>query len=87
MSPKITPARSSTARSRPSPPPPHRARKFALAGFGRFKVADRPERQGRNPATGEPITIAASKKLSFTPAKALRDVLNQTPTKNATKAA
>ena len=59
----------------------------ALAGFGRFKVADRPERQGRNPATGEPITIAVSKKPSFTPAKALRDVLNQTPTKNATKAA
>jgi len=59
----------------------------ALAGFGRFKVADRPERQGRNPATGEPITIAASKKLSFTPAKALRDALNQTPTKTAAKAA
>jgi len=59
----------------------------ALAGFGRFKVADRPERQGRNPATGEPITIAASKKLSFTPAKALRDALNRTPTKTAAKAA
>src|SRR6185437_573490 len=58
----------------------------ALAGFGRFKVADRPERQGRNPATGEPITIPASRKLSFTPAKTLRDALNQTPTKNAAKA-
>jgi len=59
----------------------------ALAGFGRFKVADRPERQGRNPATGEPITIAASKKLSFTPAKALRDALNQTSTKRVAKPA
>jgi DNA-binding protein HU-beta len=34
-----------------------------LAGFGRFRVIDRAERQGRNPTTGETITIAASKKL------------------------
>ena len=47
-----------------------------LAGFGRFKVTDRAERQGRNPATGETITIAASKKLSFTAAKNIRDALN-----------
>ena len=48
----------------------------ALAGFGRFKVTDRAERQGRNPATGEAITIPASKKLAFTPAKTIRDALN-----------
>ena len=48
----------------------------ALAGFGRFKVADRAERQGRNPATGQVMTIAASKKLAFTPAKAIREALN-----------
>ena len=47
-----------------------------LAGFGRFKVTDRAERQGRNPATGETITIAASKKLAFTAAKNIRDALN-----------
>jgi DNA-binding protein HU-beta len=47
----------------------------ALSGFGRFKVADRAARQGRNPATGEVIEIAASKKLAFTPAKAVRDAL------------
>ena len=47
----------------------------ALTGFGRFKVADRAARQGRNPATGETIEIAASKKLAFTPAKAVRDAL------------
>ena len=47
-----------------------------LAGFGRFKVTDRPERQGRNPATGETITIAASRKLAFTAAKNIRDALN-----------
>jgi len=47
-----------------------------LAGFGRFKVTARAERQGRNPATGETMTIAASKKLAFTAAKNLRDALN-----------
>jgi DNA-binding protein HU-beta len=47
-----------------------------LGGFGRFKVTDRAERQGRNPATGETITIAASKKLAFTAAKNIRDALN-----------
>ena len=47
-----------------------------LPGFGTFKVQDRPERQGRNPATGAAITIAAARKLSFVPAKALKDALN-----------
>ena len=40
------------------------------AGFGRFKVQDRPEREGRNPATGKAMTFAVSRKLAFTPAKA-----------------
>ena len=47
-----------------------------LAGFGRFEVSDRAAHQGRNPATGESITIAASKKLTFSPAKTIRDALN-----------
>lgn len=47
----------------------------SIAGFGKFSVKDRPERQGRNPATGEAMTIAASKKVSFTPAKGLKDKL------------
>ena len=47
-----------------------------LAGFGRFKVQDRPERERRNPATGEAMTFAASRKLAFTPAKAVKDALN-----------
>jgi DNA-binding protein HU-beta len=46
------------------------------AGFGKFKVKASPEREGRNPASGEKIKIAASKKLSFSPAKAVKDVLN-----------
>ena len=48
----------------------------SLAGFGEFKVKASPEREGRNPANGERIKIAASKKLSFSPAKAVKDVLN-----------
>jgi len=47
-----------------------------LSGFGRFKVADRPARQGRNPGTGATIEIAASRKLTFTAAKNVRDALN-----------
>jgi DNA-binding protein HU-beta len=48
----------------------------SLAGFGKFKVKASPEREGRNPANGEKINIAASKKLSFSPAKAVKDALN-----------
>ncbi len=48
----------------------------ALAGFGQFKVKDAPARQGRNPATGATIEIAASRKLTFAPAKAVKDALN-----------
>ncbi len=43
--------------------------------FGRFKVKDSPARQGRNPATGESIEIAASRKLVFSPAKQVKDPL------------
>jgi DNA-binding protein HU-beta len=46
-----------------------------LPGFGRFKVKDSPARQGRNPATGATIEIAASKKLGFSPAKQVKDAL------------
>jgi len=48
----------------------------SLNGFGKFKVKDSPAREGRNPATGETIKIAASKKLTFSPAKAVKDKLN-----------
>lgn len=49
---------------------------IAIHNFGKFKVKASPERQGRNPATGKPMTIKASKKLAFTPAKAVKDKLN-----------
>lgn len=47
----------------------------SLAGFGKFKVKDSPARQGRNPATGAPIDIAASRKLGFSAAKQVKDAL------------
>jgi len=49
---------------------------ISLNGFGKFKVKDSPEREGRNPATGEAMTIKASKKLTFAPAKGIKDKLN-----------
>ena len=49
---------------------------ISLNGFGKFKVKSSPAREGRNPATGATIQIAASKKLGFTAAKALKDKIN-----------
>ncbi len=47
-----------------------------LPGFGKFKVKESAAREGRNPSTGATVQIAASKKVSFTPAKALKDRVN-----------
>lgn len=46
-----------------------------LVGFGTFYIGERAERQGRNPKTGEPLTIAAAKTLKFRAGKALKDAL------------
>ncbi len=47
-----------------------------LVGFGTFAVKDRPERTGRNPKTGEPILIKASKVPSFKAGKVLKEAVN-----------
>jgi DNA-binding protein HU-beta len=47
----------------------------SLPGFGKFKVQDKPARTARNPRTGETIAVAATRKLAFQPAKALKDAL------------
>jgi DNA-binding protein HU-beta len=47
-----------------------------LAGFGKFSRSERQAREGRNPATGETIQIAASKGLKFSAAKAAKDAVN-----------
>lgn len=49
---------------------------ISLPGFGKFKVKEAPEREGRNPANGEKIKIAASRKLTYLPAKAVKELLN-----------
>jgi DNA-binding protein HU-beta len=49
--------------------------KVTVPSFGTFQVSERPERQGRNPATGETITIAASKGVRFKVSKTLKDRL------------
>ena len=46
--------------------------KLRVNGLGILEVKDRPARTGRNPATGEPVQIAASKKIAFRPAKELK---------------
>lgn len=47
-----------------------------LAGFGTFVVGSRAARIGRNPRTGEEISIAAAKVPKFKPGKALKDAVN-----------
>ena len=49
---------------------------ITLVGFGTFAVKDRAERTGRNPQTGQEITIAAAKVPSFKPGKSLKDAVN-----------
>ncbi|PPD33162.1 MAG: DNA-binding protein HU [Methylomonas sp.] len=48
----------------------------ALVGFGTFEVKERAERKGRNPQTGEEITIKAAKIPSFKAGKSLKDAVN-----------
>ncbi len=44
-----------------------------LAGIGKLKLGERAERQGRNPSTGEAITIKASKTVKFSGGKRFKD--------------
>ena len=46
-----------------------------IGGLGVLQVRKRAARMGRNPATGEPIKIKASKKIAFRPAKELKELV------------
>ena len=48
-----------------------------LVGFGTFKVSERAAREGRNPQTGETMTISASRTPKFKAGKALKDAVNE----------
>ncbi len=47
-----------------------------MKGFGTFKITERAERQGRNPKTGETLTIPATKSPTFKAGKAFKDAVN-----------
>ena len=49
--------------------------KIRLTGLGILQVRDRPARTARNPATGESVQVAASKKIAFRPAKELKEAV------------
>ena len=50
--------------------------KVQLSGFGTFEVRERAERKGRNPKTGEVVSVPACKYLAFVSAKAVKENLN-----------
>lgn len=50
--------------------------KIKIAGFGNFEVKKKADRRGRNPQTGEAITIEARKILTFKPSNILKNSLN-----------
>ena len=49
--------------------------KVRIVGLGIFQVKRREARMGRNPRTGEPVRIKASKKVTFRPAKELKEAV------------
>jgi DNA-binding protein HU-beta len=49
--------------------------RIRIGGLGILQVRKRPARMGRNPATGEPLKIKASKKVAFRPAKELKEAV------------
>ena len=49
---------------------------ISLNAFGKFRIKDTPAREGRNASTGATIQIAAARKLTFAPAKAVKDKIN-----------
>ncbi len=59
----------------------------AISGFAKFRKVETKARMGRNPATGEPVKIKASKKARITPLKAFKDAVlaGRAPRKAAVK--
>lgn len=57
-----------------------RGERVKISGFGNFVLRDKRERQGRNPQTGETITIASRRVLNFKASQVLKDTLNDETT-------
>jgi len=51
--------------------------KLKIAGFGNFEVKQKSDRRGRNPQTGEAITIGARRILTFKPSNVLKAAINK----------
>jgi integration host factor subunit alpha len=56
-----------------------RGEKIKISGFGNFVLRDKRSRQGRNPQSGDPITITERRVLSFKASQILKNVLNSSP--------
>ena len=61
----------------------HENQRVDLRGFGSFVVKEKKQRQGRNPRTGETITIAAKRNASFKPGKEFSQALVESKTENS----
>ena len=59
--------------------------KVQVIGFGTFEVRERAAREGRNPQSGKPITIKASKSPAFKAGKGLKEKVNAAPAKKRKK--
>ncbi len=53
-----------------------RGEEVMIKGFGAFSTAERPAREGRNPRTGEPIQVPATRSPKFKAGKSLKDAVN-----------
>ena len=51
-------------------------REVQLTGFGKFEVKASPARDGRNPKTGAPLRIEATKRIRFVPGKLFKEAVN-----------
>lgn len=60
-----------------------RGQKIKVSGFGNFVLRDKRERQGRNPQTGEPITITPRRVLNFKASQLLKQALNEERTEGS----
>jgi len=54
-----------------------RGEEIKISGFGNFQLRNKPERPGRNPKTGEPVQVAAKRKVRFKPSAQLKELVNQ----------
>ena len=61
--------------------------KIKISGFGNFVVRDKNSRPGRNPQTGQELTIEARRVLTFKPSLVLKNVLNETEVTDEDRAA